>query len=249
MTATRPRTITLHGRAIAYTVRRSERARQIRLRVGVALGLEVVIPARGRPPDIPALLRVRADWILRALDRVAAQAPAPSVALSDGASLPYRGIEQRLLVRVGPRQAPGVAHDAAARTLTARFDPAVDDLRAVLEWWFRGQARAMLTARVAHFAALLGVRHARLSVRDTRSRWGSCSSRGGLNFSWRLILAPPPVLDYVVLHEVAHLRELNHGPRFWALIAEHCPEYRLRQAWLKEHGARLHAVLGDPHAG
>ncbi len=242
--ATRPKSITLQGHAIPYTVRRSERARQVRLRVGAGCGLEVVIPARGRLPDIPALLRERADWILRAIDRVAGAAAARPAPLAEGAALPYLGIEHRLILRAGAGEGPAVLRDAATRTLAVWFDPAVYEVAAVLDWWFRERAREALTARVGHYAALLGVRHARLTVRDTRTRWGSCSSRGGLNFSWRLILAPPPILDYVVLHEVAHLRELNHGPRFWAMLAEHCPEYRLHQGWLKEHGARLHAVLG-----
>jgi predicted metal-dependent hydrolase len=141
---------------------------------------------------------------------------------------------------------PAVLHDADARTLTAQFDPAIYELRAILDWWFRNRARDVLTARVEHYSVLMNVHSARLTVRDTRSRWGSCSSRGSLNFSWRLILAPSPILDYVVIHELAHLRELNHSPRFWTILAEHCPDYPLHQAWLKEHGATLHALLSDP---
>ncbi|MFN8513354.1 MAG: SprT family zinc-dependent metalloprotease [Chloroflexia bacterium] len=239
-------TITLHNRIVPYTVRRSPRARQIRLRVGPNLGLEVVVPARGQLPDIPALLRERAAWILRALDRVAAQAVPAAPALASGTTLPYLGLDHRLIVAPGPGVPPAVLHDPAARTLTARFDPAVYDLRAVLDWWFRNRARETLAARVAHFSDLLNVRHSRLTIRDTRTRWGSCSSRGGINFSWRLILAPPPILDYVVIHELAHLRELNHSPRFWAILAHHCPDYPSHQAWLKEHGATLHTILADP---
>jgi predicted metal-dependent hydrolase len=227
-------------------VRRSQRARQIRLRVGADIGLEVVVPARGRLPDIPALLRERADWILRALDRVAAQSVPAAPPLADGATLPDLGHAHRLIVAPGPGVSPAVDHNPVARTLTARFDPATYDLRAVLDWWLRNRARATIAARVAHFSALMSVRHTRLTIRDTRSRWGSCSSRGGLNFSWRLILAPPPVLDYVVIHELAHLRELNHSPRFWAILAAHCPDYPRHQTWLKEYGATLHALLSAP---
>lgn len=243
-----PRTIVLAGRRVAYTVRRSDRARQVRLRVGVGAGVEVVVPARGRLPDIPAILRERADWIVGALDRVAARAAPPPPALADGALVPYRGVEQRLVVRAAAGLAPAVAHDAGAGTLSVSYDPAHYGLATVLEWWFRNRAREVLRDRADHFAALLGVGYARLTVRDTRSRWGSCSSRGGLNFSWRLILAPPDVLDYLVVHELAHRRELNHSPRFWAIVAAHCPEYPSREAWLKEHGARLLAVLGPPQA-
>jgi predicted metal-dependent hydrolase len=87
------------------------------------------------------------------------------------------------------------------------------------------------------------VTYTRLAIRDGRSRWGSCSSHGGLNFSWRLILAPPEILDYVVIHELAHRRELNHSPRFWAIVAAHCPAYRQHQRWLRDHGAHLMSIL------
>ncbi len=242
-------TIVLNGRSVAYTVRRSPRARQVRLRVGVRFGLEIVVPAQGRLPDIPALLRERAAWVLDALDRLTTQSPTVDAPLTDGAVLPYLGFDHRLSMRAAANILPAVEHDVSARTLTARFDPARYDLAAVLEWWFRGQARDALTVRAAHFAPPLGVSYARLTVRDTRSRWGSCSSRGGLNFSWRLILAPPPILDYVVIHELAHLREMNHSPRFWAILAEHCPDYQLRQVWLREHGPRLMVVLRDASPG
>jgi predicted metal-dependent hydrolase len=115
----------------------------------------------------------------------------------------------------------------------------------LLEWWYRDEARRIINLRVREFAAILGVIYSRLTIRDGRSRWGSCSSLGGLNFSWRLILAPPEILDYVVIHELAHLRELNHSPRFWAIVAAHCPAYRTHQRWLKEHGAALQRLLHE----
>jgi predicted metal-dependent hydrolase len=200
------------------------------------------VPARGRLPDVPAILREKSGWIIATLDRLAlAQPAAPQ--LSDGALLPYQGIDHRLVVRAGPGVRPAGARDEQSHTLTISFDPAVYNLAHVLDWWYREEARAVLTARAQIFAAALGVTYKRLTIRDGRSRWGSCSSAGGLNFSWRLILAPPTVLDYVVIHELAHLRELNHSPRFWAIVAEHAPDYRLQQAWLKRHGAALMAVL------
>lgn len=93
--------------------------------------------------------------------------------------------------------------------------------------------------RVEHFAPRMGVRPARVRVKDLRSLWGSCSARGSLNFNWRLLLAPPEVLDYVVVHELAHLAETSHSRRFWALVSEYCPEHRERRRWLKENGGSL----------
>lgn len=244
--ASPPRTITLHGRVVTYRVRRSPRATRITLRVLPGAGLEVVVPQRGRLPALADLLRERASWIIGALDRVAATAAEATPLLTDGALVPYRGADYRLIVHAAPGAPPAVACDAAARTLTVRHDPAAHELAAVLEGWYRDAARTVLTARVVAWAATLGVGYTRLTIRDTRSRWGSCSSAGGLNFSWRLILAPPAILEYIVIHELAHRRELNHSDRFWAIVAAHCPTFQQDRAWLRAHGGALLTFLGTP---
>ncbi len=109
-----------------------------------------------------------------------------------------------------------------------------------LRKWLRAQAREDLSARVAIHAKTLKVTVGRLFVRDQTSRWGSCSQQKNLSFSWRLVLAPPAVLDYVAAHEVAHIREMNHSPRFWRLVAHCQPDYKIHRRWLKENGAQLH---------
>ena len=106
--------------------------------------------------------------------------------------------------------------------------------------WLREQARAACVAGVERHAAALGLRPGRISLRDPRSRWGSCTAGGDLMFSWRLVMAPVAVLDYVVAHEVAHLAELNHSPRFWAVVQRLCPGMAPQRAWLRRHGAGLH---------
>ncbi len=237
-----PRTITLHGRVVTYRVRRSPRATRITLRVLPGAGLEIVVPQRGRLPALTELLRERAGWILGALDRVAAT-DAATPALADGALIPYRGDDYRLIVHGAHGARPTVTRDTTARTLTVRHDPAAHELAAVLEGWYRAEAHTVITARVVACAAMLGVGYTRLTIRDTRSRWGSCSSAGGLNFSWRLILAPPAILEYVVIHELAHRRELNHSARFWAIVAAHCPTFQQDRAWLRAHGGSLLAFL------
>lgn len=105
------------------------------------------------------------------------------------------------------------------------------------------QALAVIPQRAAHFAPLVGVAYGRITIRSQRTRWGSCSSRGNLNFNCLLMLAPPEVLDYVVVHELCHRRELNHSPRFWAEVERILPDYRQQKAWLKENGRNLIARL------
>jgi len=119
--------------------------------------------------------------------------------------------------------------------------PPTSDVRRALEAWYRARAATLLAKRVALFARRLGRRPARLTVRDTRSRWGSCSAKGTLSFTWRLLMAPPAVLDYVVLHELCHLVRPDHSPRFWALVEQHCPEFRTHRAWLRHHAILLTA--------
>jgi hypothetical protein len=109
--------------------------------------------------------------------------------------------------------------------------------------WLRRQARTVIHAEVATWSRLMGLRPARVFLRNQRTRWGSCSSRGNISLNWRLIMAPPDVLTYVVIHELAHLAEPHHGPGFWALVSAHCPEYRNHKAWLKKHGHFLHQLV------
>jgi predicted metal-dependent hydrolase len=110
--------------------------------------------------------------------------------------------------------------------------------------WLKAEARRDLLARSRHHAEAMEARFSRVSVRDTVSRWGSCSTDGNLSYSWRLILTPPFVLDYVCAHEVAHLKHMNHGPRFWALVERHAPRMDEARAWLKREGARLQRYGG-----
>ncbi|MEL6280973.1 MAG: M48 family metallopeptidase, partial [Pseudomonadota bacterium] len=112
--------------------------------------------------------------------------------------------------------------------------------------WLKEEARAWLLARAGVHAAQLGARFERIAIRDTTSRWGSCSASGALSFSWRLILAPDAVSDYVAAHEVAHLREMNHSARFWALVERLRPDWRAQRDWLRAHGADLHRYQVAP---
>lgn len=238
---TPPRVVKFAGRDLTCTVRRSDRAKRITLRVLPGARLELVVPARVSTPPLEPLLRRHAVWIGRALDRVAARQVSSAGPVA-GEMVPFEGRAYRLVVAPGHAARLAVALDHLAGTLTialpaARCSPT--DLADALERWYRARAGDALAERVAVRAADLGVSVGRLTIRDQRTRWGSCSSRGNLNFSWRIILAPPPVLDYLAVHELAHLAEPNHGPGFWALVERHCPAFRAHRAWLRQHGPDL----------
>jgi hypothetical protein len=209
--------------------RRSARARRVSLRIDPRGALVVVTlpPRAGRTAGM-ALLMDHAAWVAERL--AALPGPAP---FEDGALVPLNGAEHR--IRHVP-QAPDRVRAERGEILVAGEGALL--ARLVAEF-FRAEARRRLTALVAQKAALAGAEPRRVTVKDTRSRWGSCAASGNLAFSWRLVMAPRFVQDYVVAHEVAHLRHMDHGSRFWALVQQLTPHTDDAVAWLGEHGARL----------
>ncbi|HEX9057167.1 MAG TPA: SprT family zinc-dependent metalloprotease [Ktedonobacterales bacterium] len=232
--------VTLGGRHIPYTLKVSARARRLRLIVRPGSGLEVVVP-RGAPLSAhEPFLREKEQWILTTLDRIAretaAAAPAP---LITGRRLPFAGRELTLVVRAdGPagRYRVGLSGDTLTVTLPGGDQ---EQARVALEMWYRRQAAVIFADRLQIGNRAYGFTYQRVSIKEQKSRWGSCSKLGNLNFNWRLLLAPLPVLDYVVVHELCHLKELNHGPRFWKLVGRGCPDYAVHRRWLRLHGREL----------
>ena len=116
-------------------------------------------------------------------------------------------------------------------------------LNVTLERWYRMQAVKLIGKRASELSPLLGLTYNRLVIRGQRTRWGSCSHKGNLSFNWKLLMAPEPVIDYVIIHELAHLKEMNHTKRFWELVAEYCPRWREHKKWLKDHETELATKL------
>ena len=172
------------------------------------------------------------EWIVRTLSK---QTPMASVA--DGAAILYRGESHRLQFIGGKR---GVV-SASEGMLLVPGD--VEHAPRRLRDYLKSQALKQLSAASHKYAQMMDTRYSRISIRDQKSRWGSCSASGVLSYSWRLILAPDFVLDYVAAHEVAHLCEMNHGPRFWRLVLAHCAHARDAKQWLKAHGKDVHCYF------
>ncbi|SNS60764.1 hypothetical protein SAMN05421763_102414 [[Luteovulum] sphaeroides subsp. megalophilum] len=219
---------------VEITLRRSAQARRFSLRVSRLDGrVTLTLPLRAREAEALAFVRDQEGWIRRALSDVPESA---SVGL--GSVLPLEG--RPLTVRPGSGRSVRVTDDS----LLVPGDPASVPLR--LATFLKAMARERLAAACDRHARSLGRPYARLTLRDTRSRWGSCTQDGCLMFSWRLILAPPPILDYVAAHEVAHLAQMNHSPAFWAEVARLDPDYALHRAWLRRQGQALHGFrFGD----
>lgn len=222
-----PQTIDLPGDPpLTVTLRRSDRARRLALRVSRLDGsVTLTLPARASLRTALAFLDDRRAW----LDQAVAGLAGP-VAVTPGTPLPIEG-EPRVLTPAAVR-APRVDGGAL---LVPQARPI-----ASAQAFLRLLARDRLAARVAAHAATLGRPVGKLTLRDTRSRWGSCTASGDLMFSWRLAMAPPRILDYVAAHEVAHRVQMNHSPAFWAEVAHLFPAHAEARRWLKTHGNALH---------
>jgi predicted metal-dependent hydrolase len=224
----------IEGRAVEVSVRLNPRARRLIVKVHPSTGeVSVVAPSQRALDRALAFAQGQSDWIARQLAHV----PSP-IALVEGARLPLKGLEHLIRQGESGRGAAWTEQDGDLRILRVAGQRE-HHARRVADFLKR-EARKELETRTLEFAARLGLRHKRITVRDTASRWGSCSSTRSLSFSWRLILAPSFVLDYVVAHEVAHMREMNHSARFWKLVRGIVGDVRRPQEWLHEHGASLH---------
>jgi hypothetical protein len=235
--------IGLDGRAIRYTLKRSARARYVRFEVRRETGLTVVVPLRYPLDKLPEMLRAKRHWILVKLAQFERALPPRPDKFTDGSSIPYLGRSLRVTVTGDIGGAGGVTLDGNGLVVTA--GPGNGSVSALLEHWYRAQAARVIQARVEEISAMLGVSYSRLTIRGQRTRWGSCSRKGNLSFNWKLLMAPQPVVDYVVVHELAHLAVMDHSKRFWSLVAQHCPQWRAHRRWLKEHGAELAASLAQ----
>lgn len=237
----RQRAISLGETTITYRHRISHRARRLRFEVRPGNGLEVTTPPGVSVARIEAVMREKTHWITTMLVRYA-QPPRSvvEIPLQSGAILPFAGGYLRLALdpSFSGKRTGAVMEEGKLRLFVK--SPSSETLRDSLEAWYRRQGRRVFAERVAYWNTQFGFSYGRIAIRDQKSRWGSCSRQGNLNFNWRLLLAPLAVLDYIVIHELAHLKEGNHSPRFWELVAEKCPDYRAHREWLRLHGPELH---------
>jgi predicted metal-dependent hydrolase len=213
--------------SIPYTVRRSPRAKRVRVTVHPDRSVEVVLPRRSAEREATRAVEELRPWIerrLHALERAADEVGRPA------GTVPYLGGDLRLVAQAGRTRVHRRGDDLLI--------PAADPLPA-LERWYRTQARREIGPRLDAAVARAGTRYTRLTIRGQRTRWASCSTSGAMSFNWRLLLAPPVVLDYVIEHEVCHLAVMDHSPRFWALLASRMPEWRAHSRWLKRYGSTL----------
>ena len=213
---------------IEYTIRRSDRARRVRVAVDPEKGVEVVLPRRAPERAARRAVVELRPWIEKRLSEVEASRAAVA---ARGDTVPYLGIDLQLVREEGRTR----VHRRGDDLLVPDGDP-----REALERWYRRMARQEIAPRLDDAVAELGTRYTALTIRNQKTRWGSCSTTGAMSFNWRLLLAPDEeILDYVVWHEACHLVVMDHSPRFWSLVARCMPGYERPRRWLRRHGGTL----------
>lgn len=195
--------------------------------------LTVRAPKRAAMRDIQNFVHEKADWIERSREKLKAIVTVPKKEFADGETFLFLGKDYEL--RFVPSQRQTLQFDGGF-TLKASARPRGE---AVFTQWYRSQALTIFTERVTDYATLHGFSPKQVKVNSAKTRWGSCSTNGTINFSWRLVMAPLDVIDYVVIHELVHLRVKDHSQRFWQAVERLCPEYKAHRIWLRDHGEKL----------
>ena len=232
------RAVVAGNRRVEYTLIQASR-RAVLFQALPEAGIRVYAPKYMRLRDIDAMVRERADQLAGMLRDVEARLEADRLAhpMADGTAIMVEGERKTLRLRRGARRTGRVEGDAYLLTLP---DPDSDEaVRAAVKSTLSALALKRIRERLEYHVPRIGRAPGRVAIRDQKSRWGSCSQKGNVNFNWKLVMAPPPALDYVVVHELCHLYEFNHSPRFWALVARHMPDYEVWKKWLKAHGKEL----------
>lgn len=230
--------INIGARSATLVAKVNRRAKKLIVKVDPVTGeILVTAPSKRTLPDAIAFAHERVDWIAGQMKDALRAKP-----FEPGAVIPYRGVDHLIVQQGGPRAPVRLADEPHREN-----GPAIcvggeaEHVNRRLTDWLKKQAREVLIDRADHYSARLGKTRGPVRVRDMRTRWGSCTSEGGMSFSWRLILTPPEILDYVAAHECAHLVHMDHSPAFWRLLATLDVDARAAANWFREHGQKLFA--------
>lgn len=233
--------VLISGRAYAYVLQR-QRRKTVEIRLTAADTLQIKAPKELPFDEIAEFLYRKSDWI-RAKNALLKQmeSSASPDSLISGASLPFMGKKVCLKIeRNYCKPRVWLEGDCLVANLYLPNDAQLPDL---LRRWYKRQAAAILQDKTNAWSKRIGVKVNRVSIKEQKTRWGSCSSLGNINYNWRIVMAPEETIDYLVVHETAHRVHLNHSKQFWELVGLHCPSYRLHRQWLRDNGAELFRVL------
>jgi predicted metal-dependent hydrolase len=229
--------ISLDGQSIKYNLKKSLRARHMRLEIHLASGLSVIVPRRYDLRSIEHFLQKKRKWILNKLEEY--RLFQSKLTTRPHNNVTYLGRTLKLIELRGSQECAQVGLDPDKIIVSASTKEGINQ---VLKAWYFQEARELITHKVAVFSDLIGVKYNKLTVKSVRTRWGSCSRLGNLNFSWKLIMFPEMVIDYVIVHELCHLKRMDHSPTFWKLVQKYCPDCFQHRKWLKDNELKVNSL-------
>lgn len=232
--------------AFNYTVRRSQRAKKTRIIVTTEK-IEVVAPLRVSERNIHHFVKKQQEWVVSAIEKIAKNRQAiKSLAPEkyiDGVSVPFKGEQKKIQLKYTASKKVIVEFDQQVITINLpEADRKIDHqqlIRSALIDWMKQQAVKEVTSIVDEYAEKYNLHPRFIRVKTQKSRWGSCGVRNDININWLLILTPPKVMEYVVIHEICHIRERNHSANFWLLVGKYCSDYKVHRLWLKKNGRSI----------
>jgi predicted metal-dependent hydrolase len=226
------RQIVIGGQPVEYVIRHSKRARRLHLEIEPYQGLTVVVPYRYRADGLDRLLLEKGRWILRKLEDIRK----PEQLGADGklARIPYLGEQLTVVWSDSVSSSPCRAENCL---LLSKGNSV--DMTKIMKEWFRHEATSFIGQRTSEISRRIGAQYNHITIRSQKTLWGSCSAKRNLNFNWRLMMLSPEVIDYVIIHEVCHLKEMNHSAHFWQMVAAYCPQWWKHKAYLKRNSVYL----------
>jgi predicted metal-dependent hydrolase len=243
MANTKEYTLKIGDAVIPYKIKDSTKAKNIRLVIDNN-GLHVIKPLRVKISDVERVLKEKSSWIYKHyVELLQKKQSMPVRKWETGETLLYLGQNCKINIMGHKKSIASVSFDGDAFFVYMDENTTGEErnllIESVFKKWYRKAAEIVLNERLEHFCRITGLKFRAMRLKEQKTRWGSCSKDGNLNFNWKLIMAPLWVVDYVVLHEVSHLRHLNHSKDFWSLVTHYMPDYKKAQEWLKNHGAAL----------
>lgn len=232
--------ITLQGQKVSYLLKQSPRIRGIRLEIRPDSGLAVIVPRKYSNEYLSKLLVQKSKWILRHLPGFKpVQMPLFRKEVDRGDKIPFMGRQIQIVQIQAHGKKPSVF--LKDTKLIMEFNMARYDMAILLEDWYRMQAKVIFTGKADIFKQKIGVKYRGILIRGQRTRWGSCSRLRNLTLNWKLLMAPETVIDYVIIHELAHIKHMDHSRKFWETVAKFCPKYKEYKKWLITHEDELKA--------
>jgi len=229
--------IQLESKVIPYIVKRSLRSKLLWLRITREKGLIVTLPRYYKIELLDSYLKSKSNWILRTIKKIYNQQPENLDKFSDQVS--YLGISLNIVKKTNDRKVAEIKLEESR--LVVDLDPCYQKGHAVeIENWLKEQAVRYINLKVLSLSAKMGLSYNKISIRNQKSRWGSCSHGKNLSFNWRLIMAPEPVIEYVIIHELSHLQEMNHSQAFWNLVENYCADAKKHRKWLNLNSSNLY---------